>query len=186
MNKIATGVVAFAFGAAAGVAVTWQLLHAKYELKIQEETIELREFYSNMKSDEPEEETDDCTVDEQEVKEYEDFVKTTNYKSYSDEKPKKGDSTARDVERPYVIYPEEFGEDESYQTISLSYYEDGVLADDIDEIMDDEIDDIVGSDFADHFGEYEDDSVFIKNDRKKCYYEILRDPRYFVDVVGNA
>ena len=46
----------------------------------------------------------------------------------------------------------------------------------------DEVDDViydwentVGEDFSDHFGEYEEDSVFVKNDRLKCYYEILRD-----------
>ena len=26
-----------------------------------------------------------------------------------------------------------------------------------------------------HFGEYEDDTVYVVNDRLKCYYEICRD-----------
>ena len=78
------------------------------------------------------------------------------------------------VEKPYVIAPEESWE-QDYPTITLTYYEgDGVLADDNDKIIDN-IDELVGEDFADHFGEYEDDSVYIRNDAFKIYYEILRD-----------
>lgn len=188
MNKVVTGIVAFTLGAAAGVAVTWQLLHAKYEQKIQDETIELREFYHNNVSNQPEENNDEQPVSEQEVEEYENIVNATNYRSYSEvfEKPKKGDFTTTDVNSPYTIRPEEFGEDESYNTITLTYYDDGVLADDLDEIADDEISDIVGSDFANHFGEYEEDTVYIQNDKHKCYYEIIRDARMYVDVVGNV
>ena len=186
MNKLATGIIAFALGAAAGVAVTWSVLHVKYEQKIQEETLELREYYSNNPPVDPDTETEEPQVTEEEIEEYENFVETTNYIMYSSEKNEKGGPTTNDTDRPFVIRPEEFGENELYETITLYYYEDGVLADDLDEIMDDEIDDIVGSDFAEHFGEYDDDSVFIQNDKRLCYYEILRDARLFVDVVGNA
>ena len=34
------------------------------------------------------------------------------------------------------------------------------------------------------FDEYEDDSVFVRNDRLKCDYEILRDNRSYSDVTG--
>lgn len=77
------------------------------------------------------------------------------------------------VDTPYVITPEEFAEC-GYETISLTYYSDGVLVDENDEPIDD-VNEIVGKDFASHFGEYDDDSIFIRNDSKKCDYEILRD-----------
>lgn len=83
---------------------------------------------------------------------------------------------------PYVIPPEDFGEFEDYEKISLTYYSDGVLTDENDEIMDD-VEDSVGEDSLNHFGEYEDDSVFVRNDRKKCDYEILLDLRKYEDVV---
>lgn len=85
--------------------------------------------------------------------------------------------------KPYIISPEEFGESGNYTQISLTYYSDGVLADDEDEIIED-IDDTVGEDFADHFGDYEDDSVFVRNDRLRCDYEILKDNRSYHDVAG--
>ena len=65
------------------------------------------------------------------------------------------------------------------------YAGDEVLADEEDETVDN-VDDIVGADFANHFGEYEDDSVFIRNDRMKCDYEILKDYRSFADVCDGS
>ena len=85
---------------------------------------------------------------------------------------------------PYVIPPEEFGETD-YEIISLTYYADGILADDMDDIVDD-VDDIVGADSLTHFGEYEEDSVFVRNDLREVDYEILRDPRKYSDVVGDS
>ena len=67
-------------------------------------------------------------------------------------------------ETPYIITPEEFGSQYDYDPVSLTYYADGVLTDDNNEEVDD-ISDIVPVDFADHFGEYEDDSVYVRNDR---------------------
>lgn len=84
-----------------------------------------------------------------------------------------GPEDIKTVDAPYVISPEEFGEC-GYEPISLTYYSDGVLVDENDDLVDD-IDEIVGKDFALHFGEYEEDSIFIRNDSKKCDYEILRD-----------
>lgn len=33
-----------------------------------------------------------------------------------------------------------------------------------------------------HFGEYEDDSVYVRNDAKKCDYEILLDQRNYQEI----
>ena len=76
--------------------------------------------------------------------------------------------------KPKIIPPEDFGENEDYETISLIYYEDEVLTDDMDEPIDD-IENTVGLGYDTHFGEYEDDTVYVVNDRLKCYYEICRD-----------
>lgn len=84
-------------------------------------------------------------------------------------------------EKPYVIAPEEFGEMDDYETVSLTYYSDGVLTDDFDNEIED-VEGMVGEDSLDHFGEYEDDSVFVRNDRYKTDYEILLDLRKYSDV----
>ena len=47
-------------------------------------------------------------------------------------------------------------------------------------------DEIVGLDSLTHFGEYEDDSVFVRNDVMKCDYEILLDHRNYKDVASHV
>lgn len=91
-----------------------------------------------------------------------------------------------DEELPYVISPEEFGiYDEEYERISLTYFSDGILADDANnELSKEEIEDLVGLDSITHFGEHEDDAVHVRNDRLKTDYEILRDLRTYEEVVG--
>jgi hypothetical protein len=74
----------------------------------------------------------------------------------------------------------------------LTYYADDVLAleyadRDTGEIKYDVIDDVehtIGADSLTHFGEYEDDSVHVRNDRLECDYEILRDYRKFSDIIS--
>ena len=87
------------------------------------------------------------------------------------------------MEKPYVIKPEEFGEILEYESISLTYYADGVLADEYDEVIDD-VDEIVGEESLTTFGQYEDSAVFVRNDARKTDYEILLDLRNYSDVVG--
>ena len=84
------------------------------------------------------------------------------------------------MNRPYIITPDEFGdrEDEGYDTVSLVYYSDGILTDDVDQLVED-VDDTVGLESLNHIGEYEDDSVFVRDERKKVDYEILKDNGVF-------
>ena len=79
----------------------------------------------------------------------------------------------------YVIPPESFGEI-GYETESLTYYADKVLVDEIGNVIKD-IDNTVGINSLETFGEYEDDSVFVRNDILKKDYEILLDYRTYTD-----
>lgn len=85
-------------------------------------------------------------------------------------------------DKPYVIAPEYFAEFESYSTVSLVLYSDGALVDDNDNIFDD-ADEIIGTDYINHFGDFEEDAVHIRNDIHKCDYEILKDPRQYSQIV---
>lgn len=188
-NTALSKILIFSVGAAVGSAVTWKLLKTKYERIAQEEIESVKEVFSRRQpieeptDTEETEDTPEATVDVQsmypETKVYEDILQKNGYKNYS-EISKTEKKEVDDVEKPYVISPEEFDELDEYETSSLTYYEDGVLTDEEDNIIDDP-DDIVGPDFENHFGEYEDDSVFIRNDRRRCDYEILRDYRRYSD-----
>jgi hypothetical protein len=194
MNTNTKCIFAFAVGVAVGSAVSWKLLKTKYEQIAQEEIDSVKAAFSereHAESDErlPEEsESVNDTVDEVEkpdMASYESLLSDSGYTDYAairsgekkEEKPK--------VERPYVISPEEFGDFYDYERITLTHYGDHVLADEDDELVDD-VDNTVGSDYADHFGDYEndEDSVYVRNDRLKCDYEILRDHRKYSDVTG--
>ncbi len=86
------------------------------------------------------------------------------------------------MDKPYIITPEEFS-DSDYNTETLSYWADGVVTDiDNEPLTDDQIEDLIGEDSLSHFGEYEDDSVFVRNDRLRTDYEILADTRRYGDV----
>lgn len=190
MSSKGMAFLAFVVGAGTGSVCTWKLLKRKYELIAQEEIDSVKAAYAireigkgfvegfrdGLKVAEDRTQKDEDDVD---FKNYASIIQKEGYTDYSRSvEEKKGEAF---VEKPYVISPEEFGEFEEYEKISLTYYADEVLADENDEEVDD-VDEIVGEESLNHFGEYEDDSVFVRNDRLKCDYEILLDQRNYSDV----
>ena len=191
MSSKGMAFLAFIVGAGMGSVCTWKLLKRKYELIAQEEIDSVKAAYATreigkgfvegfrdgLKVAEDRTQKDEDDVD---FKNYASIIQKEGYTDYSRSvEEKKGEAF---VEKPYVISPEEFGEFEEYEKISLTYYADEVLADENDEEVDD-VEEIVGKGSLNHFGEYEDDSVFVRNDRLKCDYEILLDQRNYSDVV---
>ena len=63
----------------------------------------------------------------------------------------------------------------------MLYLADDNLIDDNDEIIKDR-DAILGKDALSHFGEYEDDSVYIRDEDKLIDYEILRSEKTFSEI----
>lgn len=181
----------FMAGATVGAAAAWLYCKRHYEQIAQEEIDSVKAAFAGRKAPNPDKQSKENQKKADMAKLKPDLVNYaaklqeqgyTNYAAKNDKIEEKEDDDSV-VEKPYIIFPEEYGEFDEYTKLSLTYYSDGTLADDDDEIVDD-IDETVGSDFADHFGEYEDDSVFVRNDRLKCDYEILRDNRSYADVTG--
>lgn len=170
MKSILSNLIIFAAGAAIGSAVANKLLKEKYERIADEEIESMREFFSRRK-----EECEKNVADEEE--ESDDQMYTRLSRDYASQSAVSENGKEEQLlKRPYVISPDVFGEDLDYETRSLTYYSDGVLTDEMDEVIED-VDGLVGADFSNHFGDYEDDSVFIRDDEKRCDYEILRDSR---------
>jgi hypothetical protein len=176
-------IIAFIAGATLGSLATFMVVKKKYEQIAQEEIDSVKAVYSKKKSKENIDEEQGIQVDEKEVEGYEDIIESSGYSKYSDISKNKTKAKHEDVERPYIIRPEEFGDIDGYELISLTHYSDGVLTDDDDQRMtDEEVGEVVGADYAEHFGEYEDDSVFVRNDKLKCDYEILLDQRKYSEL----
>lgn len=189
MKCTLSNVLYFATGAAIGSLVTWKFLKKKYEkiardsidevvdrlLKKQEVTIDPDQVKMNL---------DEVIVDEEEfVPTPEELEQYANYaKRYGDHPDEKKETEeVVPVDGPYVISPEMFGENSEYETISLTYYADGVLTDEWDNVIDD-VEDMIGANSLNTFGDYEPDSVFVRDDEIKTDYEILADERAFADV----
>ena len=147
------------------------------------------------KSEEPsEEQNDECYPDDDErdftasEKEQIEYYKlTSRYRkteeSDDDKTNKEGDEEEEDlvqyVNGPYVISPEEFGDEPSFSTQPLDYFADGVLADGWGIELD--LDETIGEDAIDHFGDYVDDIVYVRNERTEIDYEVTRDPRTYAE-----
>lgn len=81
-----------------------------------------------------------------------------------------------------AISPADFGEYPDFETITLTYYVDGVLTDLSYNIIDNVVS-VVGLDFKEHFGEYEPGVAYVRNNRLKTDYEILKKNKKFSDVL---
>lgn len=179
MSKL-KDILAFTLGAAVGSVVTWKLIKNKYETYAQEEIDsvieEFKKHYSkSVDSAEETQKVEEVKEDaDSEKEEHKTIVKDLGYVSKADDtKPIKN----KDI---YVIPPEIFG-DCDYEIVSLTYYEDGVLAYGDGTIVEN-IDEVVGEDSLTHFGEFEDDSVFVRNNAHETDYEILADYRKYSEL----
>ena len=189
MNNTLSKVLIFAAGVAVGVLASYKVLETRirteYEEIAQEESESLRDLYTRLMRDESENEAEEYEAIERakkpDLSEYRSRLAREGYAGYSED-----DEEVSKVDRPYVISPDEFGELDGYETVSLTYYKDGVLTTDFDDEEIDYVDDVVGLDSLNYFSEHADDTVFVRNDRLKVDYEIMRDNRNYSDVINKS
>ena len=182
-------IIAFLVGVVSGGAVSYfitkKLLVKKYENLLNAQMQEMRGY-----SKECEEVAENTEKEEKEVPKQEEVKEETpaerniaSFESYYNGeayKNKEKTNYANAVEDPTeyfvdqtirVIEPREFRETDN-EVITLKYYEDDILTDERDEVIDDPVG-LVGDEFSKHFGEYEDDCVYVRNDNLDVDYEIL-------------
>lgn len=185
-------------GAAGGSAITYfvmdKKLSTKYEELYEKDIQSSKEFYER-KVEELNEKLKDIAnrnseskgsnvleyakEHETSIKEVEDFTD----ESYNDYVDFVENYSGRSAEVPYIISPDEYGESQEYEQIELTYYSDGVLADDEnDRIWN--VEEVIGENALDSFGEYEEDAVYVRNEKFMCEYAILRDYRPYSEVLA--
>ena len=179
MSKLSNMFI-FALGAAIGSVATWYYTKEKYARIAQEEIDSVKETFAKKKTQPDSHNAVQEPKKEEDVNymKYAAMLAENGYVNYN-EKDKTEPKTDSDI---YVIAPDVFGEI-GYTEVSLTYYNDGVLVDENDEVVDD-IENMIGFDSLSHFGEYEDDSVFVRNDKLKIDYEILRSEQRFSDILS--
>ena len=208
MNRKIINLIIFTVGAAFGSAVTWKIVKDRYEKIVQEEIKSVKEVFSDRfnhsNEESSSEESDDEMSEEDSVSDYrkicwddlEDLdpseLEEEEYQAdYAGAVVSKYEDIANiykeggadnmptsESREPYVIEPIEFGELDGYKTFELTYYEDGILEDENYEIVRNP-EEILGPDALGSFGEYEDDSVFVRNERLCADFQILKDYRTY-------
>lgn len=165
LNKI----MIFTAGVIIGSVVTWKVIDMKQEVTTNisvEEPVE--QYVAKDRGDEIENVKEE-EEDEQNVIQYNKIINSAGYSADSkDEKEE-----ANNVEAPYMIPPDEFSELDGYRTETLYWYEDGTIVDEMENEIDD-AEDIVGKDALVYFKDFNDDSLYVRNDARKTDYEILR------------
>lgn len=201
MKKKLINLLLFASGAAIGSLVTWKVAKTKYERILQEEIDSVKETWErlngkdvNADNDDFEEESEDVSGDEDSNEddfdpEDEEMIGYTRlasrYVSSSDkEEEGGGDEEFSSIDGPYVIEPTEYGNGNyDHKLYCLTYYFDGILANDWWETFD--IEDTIGQESLNHFGDYVDDVVHVRNERLGADYEIVKDPRNYTDLIAS-
>ena len=202
MKKTLFNVFLFTAGAAVGSLVTWKVVKTKYERIMQEEIDSVKETWRSLGQAESRDNVaseNDTNEDEDEPEPCEDEVEedpvmidyailASRYNRCSDERAQideKGGGAAGVVDTiaPYVIPPEDFADGNyDHELHCVTYYSDGILADDWWEILD--IDDTIGEESLNHIGDYSEDVVHVRNEHLKRDYEVTRDPRKYSEVVA--
>lgn len=204
MNYKFINVLMFAAGAAIGSAVTWKVVKTKYERIVQEEIDSVKETFANnfpSRSDgtgedvtsendsyhqvdwseledlnEDDEDDDDEDDDDKSEQDYmRDYGRLIDQYTANDNKKGGAENMAKE---PYVISPYDFGEIDEYRKFELTYYADEILEDEDYNIVND-VDELIGPKALTTFGEYEEDAVFVRNERLCADFQILKDPRTY-------
>ena len=160
MNDKLSSAIIFCGGVFIGGFLTWDFFKTKYEKIANEEIASVKETFEHR---EPRHDN--------------------NYSNTEIKTEKKGGTADMELKQPYVITPEQYEDNVDYTKVSLTWYNDEVLEDDWGNVLDP--DDVIGSDALKTFGQYEKDSVFVRDDEEQIDYEVLLDTRSYKETYGH-
>ena len=201
------GLLIFAAGLAVGAVAGAVIVKNKVLADAKAEIEEVREYYREsrgVKEVEEVKEKVEETIDRIQdlIEEHVEEVKKVEKKEYElkdiqiKDEPKTGLTNYSQITKmymsndkynqamyddPFVIDPSEFGENPEYDTETLTYFADGVLVDDVDDVIE-EPDIVVGLENLKVFEEFGATTVYVRNDIYKTDYEIIRDDWNYSDL----
>lgn len=213
MNNTVNNMIIFVVGTLLGSATTYFVVKKKFETEKENEIKEMREYYTKREeiiSEHADKEVDilkqeiesmrqdteeQTSVDEEELEEYRNIVSQYNHPEYADAlvrkrelqmadaKKAEEDMTEEQQEPFYIIKPDEFGTIDDYELVNLTWYADGILADEFDNIIgEEEIEERIGSEALIEIGKYLPKFIHVRNDDLEIDYEIGEDPRNYCDI----
>ena len=195
MNDKLSSVIIFCGGVFIGGFLTWDFFKTKYEKIADEEIASVKETFEhreprpdkNYKVEEALKGNDSyINVSPGVAERIIQIIDSNGYRNYSNtaiETDKKGGTADMELKQPYVITPEQYEDNVDYTKVSLTWYNDEVLEDDWGNVLDP--DDVIGSEALKTFGQYEKDSVFVRDDDEQIDYEVLLDTRSYKETYGH-
>lgn len=181
------GLLIFAAGLAVGAVAGAVIVKNKVLADAKAEIEEVRDYYRSQRGEVKREEVEEVKeMVEETIDRVQDMIKENNskkeYVNYNklvnNYNPSKN---VVEYDDPFVIDPSEFGENDDYDTMTLTYFADGVLVDDVDDVIE-EPDIVVGLENLKVFEEFGATSVYVRNDIYKTDYEIIRDDWNYSDL----
>ena len=172
-------IFSFIGGAGIGAAVSWYVTKKICDEQKEKEIEDVKNVYSNLKKS-PVENSEETIPEEKTyegekppITDYASVLQNTGYippnAPLRPGAPEKKKKRKKGLE---FITENEFGENEEYDLITLTYYANDVLCDDLDEPIEDRYA-VVPHGFETRFRD--NDAVYVVNRRHKAYYEILKD-----------
>lgn len=195
MNDKLSSAIIFCGGVFIGGFLTWDFFKTKYKKIADEEIASVKETFEhreprpdkNYKVEEALKVNDEyINVSPGVAERIVQIIDSNGYRNYSNtaiETDKKGGTADMELKQPYVITPEQYEDNVDYTKVSLTWYNDEVLEDDWGNILDP--DDVIGSEALKTFGQYEKDSVFVRDDDEQIDYEILLDTSSYKETYGH-
>lgn len=194
----------FSGGAVVGAAAMWLLLKKKYDDELEQRTQSVIRAFTEQANRNAKTSLDDPSIepDKTELADTPDNEKDIMRNASDLSKRPRVDYTAYGlnedasteanivsepaVSETHIIAPIDFGKIEDYAQIQMTQFYDGVLTDDDFNMIDpaDLEKWLGGIDPMNHYGEYEDDAVHIRNDSMQCYIEIVKDERLFAAIMA--
>lgn len=171
MKKAIRDILIFSLGFAAGACLADWKLRSVYEKRYEKESADLQEHFKKRN------EALDQVIEEK-SKEKGFAMAMSVYKTESD---------PEDVRKPEeaveIIKPDQFGDEDEYETSFLTYYADGKLAFDNEKtpVEQDDIPGLIG-DALNHFGEFMPGAIHVRNHNYHKDYEILQARQNFCDL----
>ena len=181
------GLLIFAAGLAVGAVAGALAVKNKVLADAKVEIEEVRDYYRSQRGEVKQEEVEEVEeMVEEAIDRVQDMIKENdnkkervNYnKLVNNYNPSKN---VVEYDDPFVIDPSEFGENPEYDTETLTYFADGVLVDDVDDVIE-EPDIVVGLENLKIFEEFGATTVYVRNDIYKTDYEIIRDDWNYSDL----
>lgn len=181
------GLFIFAAGLAIGAVAGAYVIKNKVLADAKAEIEEVRDYYRSQRGEVIREEVEEVKeMVEETIDRVQDMIKENNskkeYVNYNklvnNYNPSKN---VVEYDDPFIIDPSEFGEDPEYDTMTLTYFADGVLVDDVDDVIE-EPDIVVGLENLKVFEEFGASSIYVRNDIYKTDYEVIRDDWNYSDL----